>query len=88
MVKKIATIGAAAALLAASAGLALAVPPEAPAPGCPSAFTGDQVVPSDSGVTPPPNNPNDPSSNFAPRPINPKPDLVVMFSGVCVTPAQ
>lgn len=88
MIKKLATIGASIALLAASAMPVFAGPPEAPATGCPSAFTGDQVVPSDSGVTPPPNNPNDPSAEFDPRPANPKPDLGVMFSGGCVAPGQ
>ena len=60
---------------------AFAGPPEAPATGCPSAFTGDQVVPPDSGLTP-----NKPDSGFNPKPTDPQPDLNVMFSGVCTTP--
>ena len=86
MIKKLATIGVATAIFAASALPAFAGPPEAPAPGCPSAFTGDQVVPSDSGVTPPTNNPNEPSGDLDPKPTDPQPDLNVMFSGGCTTP--
>ena len=88
MIKKLATISAAAALFAASALPAFAAPPEAPAPGCPSAFTGVQVVPSDSGVTPPDGTPNNPSVNFDPKPTDPKPDLNVMFGGDCTPPGQ
>ena len=88
MIKKLATIGVAAALFAASAMPVLAGPPEAPAPGCPSAFTGDQVVPSDSGVTPPDGTPSNPTDNFDPKPTDPEPDLEVMFSGGCETPGQ
>ena len=86
MIKKLATIGVATAIFAASALPVFAVPPESPDPGCPSAFTGVQVVPSDSGVTPPPNKPNAPSAAFAPKPVDPAPDVDFMLGGGCTPP--
>ena len=78
MIQKLATIGVAAALFAASAMPALAVPPEAPPTGCPSAFTGGQVLPADGG------DPHAIDTNTT----DPAPDLTVMFSGGCVAPGQ
>ena len=81
MIKKLATIAVATAIFAASALPVFAVPPEAPDPGCPSAFTGDKVVPADSGVTP-----NEPDSGFNPKPTDPAPDVDFMLSGGCTPP--
>ena len=79
MIKKLATIGAAIALLATSALPALAVPPNAPPAGCPSAFTGGQVLPADGG------DPHDINTNTT----DPAPNLAIMFDGVtCVAPGQ
>ena len=79
MIKKLATIGVAAALFAASAMPVFAAPPDAPAPGCPSAFTGGQSLPADGG------DPHEIETNTT----DPAPDLEVMFDGVtCVAPGQ
>ena len=77
-VKRIAIGAVATGILLASALPAFAVPPGAPADGCPSAFTGGQSLPADGG------DPHAIDTNTT----DPAPNLTLMFQeGYCTPPS-